>query len=71
MLLCVGNFFSTSDPDPDTSSSTPVELLNEPPIPTYILGPTDEAQVKKYPDMSGGEIGASGIVYLGNTILLN
>ena len=58
MLLCVGNFFSTA-------AETNKQVPSEPPIPTFILGPTTAEQVENYPDSSGCEIGITGIIYLG------
>uniref|UniRef100_A0A1B6E6F5 Cwf19-like C-terminal domain-containing protein n=2 Tax=Clastoptera arizonana TaxID=38151 RepID=A0A1B6E6F5_9HEMI len=59
-LLCVGNFFGTSDNDwlPYKNGSISV------PVPTYVLGPNNDKQVHFYPDINGCEI-APNISYLG------
>jgi hypothetical protein len=65
MLLCVGDFFGKGFQETEAEASDRLALITEPPIPTFILGPTAQDQVGNYTDISGCEIGSSGIIYLG------
>ncbi|XP_069681635.1 CWF19-like protein 1 [Periplaneta americana] len=59
MLLCVGNFFGTSDNlEPYRNGTLSV------PVPTYILGPNKPDDVDLYADINGCEI-CPNISYLG------
>ncbi|KAF2353244.1 Transposase type 1 [Trinorchestia longiramus] len=61
LLLCVGDFFSATD-------NSEWELYKsgsaKVPLPTYVLGPTDEKLKSFYPDIRGCEL-AANIIYLG------
>ncbi|XP_051655644.1 CWF19-like protein 1 [Manacus candei] len=61
MLLCVGNFFSSSSEAEWAEYRTGAKKA---PIPTYVLGANNQDTLSYFPDVSGCEL-AENITYLG------
>ncbi|XP_070515597.1 CWF19-like protein 1 isoform X2 [Cardiocondyla obscurior] len=59
-LLCVGNFFGEDNSELEQYKSGRKTI----PVPTYIIGPNRESDVKNYPDEDGCEI-CQNLTYLG------
>ncbi|XP_015599550.1 CWF19-like protein 1 [Cephus cinctus] len=59
-LLCVGNFFGENNEELEIYKSKGKNI----PIPTYIIGPNKDRDVKHYPDMNGCEI-CPNLIFLG------
>lgn len=59
-LLCVGNFFGADNSELESYKSCEKTI----PVPTYIIGPNRESNLKDYPDEDGYEI-CQNLTYLG------
>lgn len=59
-LLCVGNFFGEDNGDLDAYKLGTRTIA----VPTYIIGPTKEEDIKHYPEANGGDI-CNNLTYLG------
>lgn len=59
-LLCIGNFFGEDNSELELYKSDKKAI----PVPTYIIGPNRESNLKDYPDEDGYEI-CQNLTYLG------